>query len=313
MSVTLGREAGHGSTNRLRLVATRFPLKSPRAICFLASDRRVPGPCPQYLSRSDGEVEPAPVESSELPVVGRASLHGQSRLRKMNPKSSRFDGLFLAMDTSVSSVRRDKAFGLRERNKRDKLRRIKEAATELFLEKGFDDTTTRAIALRADVGLGTVFVYAPTKRDLLFLIINDELQAEVDRSTGLVEKRRSLLDNLMRVFRAHYRYFGRRPTLSRLALREMVFYAAGPQAQRFLSTRERLIALIETIVTLAIDKKEIAPREDAKLVAWVIFSIYQVEIRHWLSSEDMDLNRGVDFLKRQLVLLTEGLSPRRAP
>jgi hypothetical protein len=51
MSVTLGREAGHGSTNRLRLVATRFPLKSPRAICFLASDRRVPGPCPQYLSR----------------------------------------------------------------------------------------------------------------------------------------------------------------------------------------------------------------------------------------------------------------------
>jgi AcrR family transcriptional regulator len=217
------------------------------------------------------------------------------------------------MDTSVSSVRRDKAFGLRERNKRDKLRRIKEAATELFLEKGFDDTTTRAIALRADVGLGTVFVYAPTKRDLLFLIINDELQAEVDRSTGLVEKRRSLLDNLMRVFRAHYRYFGRRPTLSRLALREMVFYAAGPQAQRFLSTRERLIALIETIVTLAIDKKEIAPREDAKLVAWVIFSIYQVEIRHWLSSEDMDLNRGVDFLKRQLVLLTEGLSPRRAP
>ena len=217
------------------------------------------------------------------------------------------------MDTSVSSVRRDKAFGLRERNKRDKLRRIKEAATELFLEKGFDDTTTRAIALRAGVGLGTVFVYAPTKRDLLFLIINDELQAEVDRSTGLVEKRRSLLDNLMRVFRAHYRYFGRRTTLSRLALREMVFYAAGPQAQRFLSTRERLIALIETIVTLAIDKKEIAPREDAKLVAWVIFSIYQVEIRHWLSSEDMDLNRGVDFLKRQLVLLAEGLSPRRAP
>ena len=54
----------------------------------------------------------------------------------------------------------------------------------LFLQKGFDDTTTRAIALRAGVGLGTVFLYAPTKRDLLFLIINEELQAEVDRATG---------------------------------------------------------------------------------------------------------------------------------
>ena len=201
------------------------------------------------------------------------------------------------MDSPVSSIRRDKAFGLRERNKRDKLRRIKDAATELFLEKGFDDTTTRAIALRAGVGLGTIFVYAPTKRDLLFLIINEELQTEVDRSTALVQERRSLLDNLMRVFRAHYRYFGQRPTLSRLALREMMFYAAGPQAQKFLNTRERLIALIETAVTMAIDKKEIAPREDAKLVAWVIFSIYQIEIRHWLSSNDLDLAKGADFSK----------------
>jgi hypothetical protein len=91
-----------------------------------------------------------------------------------------------------------------------------------------------------------------------------------------------------------------------------MFYAAGPQAQKFLNTRERLIALIETMVTLAIDNKEITPREDAKLVAWVIFSIYQIEIRHWLSSNDLDLAKGVDFLKRQLILFAVGLSPRRA-
>ena len=95
------------------------------------------------------------------------------------------------MKSSLSPVRQEKTFGLRERNKLDKLHRIKEAATELFMQKGFDDTTTRAIALRAGVGLGTVFVYAPTKRDLLFLIINEELQAVVDRSAGLVQNSRS--------------------------------------------------------------------------------------------------------------------------
>lgn len=203
-----------------------------------------------------------------------------------------------------------KTFGLRERNKRDKLRRIKDAATELFMQKGFDNTTTRAIALRAGVGLGTVFVYAPTKRDLLFLIINEELQAVVDRSIGLVQKPRSILDNLISVFRAHYRYFGQRPTLSRLALREMMFYATGPEAQKFLNTRERLIALIENIVTLAINQKEVSPHADAKLVAWVIFSLYQIEIRHWLSSDELDITKGVDFLRRQLILLMDGLSPR---
>jgi AcrR family transcriptional regulator len=211
--------------------------------------------------------------------------------------------------TPLLPARSDKVFGLRERNKRDKLRRIKDAATELFMQKGFDDTTTRAIALHAGVGLGTVFIYAPTKRDLLFLIINEELQAEVDRAAALVQESRPMLDNLVRIFRAHYRHFGERPALSRLALREMMFYATGPEAQKFLTTRERLIALIERVVTIAIDRKEIAPRDDAKLIAWVIFSLYQIEIRHWLMTEELDLAKGVDFLKRQLVLLVDGLSP----
>ena len=65
----------------------------------------------------------------------------------------------------------------RERNKLDKLRRIKAAARELFLEQGYDNATTREIARRADVGLGTLFSYASDKRDLLFLIYNDMQEA----------------------------------------------------------------------------------------------------------------------------------------
>src|SRR5438477_3914607 len=46
--------------------------------------------------------------------------------------------------------------GLRERNKLDKLQRIKAAAAALFTKKGFDATTTIEIAERARVGEGTV-------------------------------------------------------------------------------------------------------------------------------------------------------------
>jgi len=58
--------------------------------------------------------------------------------------------------------------GKRQRNKVDKLLRIKAAARHLFVSRGYDDTTTREIALRAGVGMGTVFIYAANKRDLLF-------------------------------------------------------------------------------------------------------------------------------------------------
>ena len=100
----------------------------------------------------------------------------------------------------MSELTQQKVAGLRERNKLDKLRRIKKAAAELFIRKGYDDTTTREIAVRAGVGLGTIFVYAATKRDLLFLLINDDLQDVVEKAAGSVRPERPMLDNLLRIF-----------------------------------------------------------------------------------------------------------------
>src|SRR5215813_13377117 len=146
----------------------------------------------------------------------------------------------------------------RERNKLNKLRRIKSAARELFVAKGFDDTTTREIAIRAGVGIGTIFVYAANKRDLLFLIVNDELDKIEQMAEAAVAESASLLDNLLRVARIHYEFFAQQPALSRLVLREMVFYESGTQAGRFQKTRERLIDLLGRIAATAMAQKTIA-------------------------------------------------------
>jgi AcrR family transcriptional regulator len=206
-----------------------------------------------------------------------------------------------------------KVVSLRERNKLDKLRRIKEAASELFIRKGYDDTTTREIAMRAGVGLGTIFVYAATKRDLLFLLANDGLQEVAENAAGSVRPERGMLDNLLRIFQWHYRYFAQEPQISRLVLREMSFYDTGPEAKKYLKTRDRLIALIVDVVRVALEQKAISSPERPELIAWVIFSIYQIEVRHWLSSDELNLRRGLNALRRQLVLLMNGLLPRPTP
>jgi len=200
--------------------------------------------------------------------------------------------------------------GLRERNKRDKLKRIKDAASALFVAKGFDDTTTREIALRAGVGLGTVFVYAENKRDLLFLIINDQLDKVMQSAQSAVDPAASLIDNLLNVAELHYRFFGELPALSRLALREMIFYETGAQAGRFQNTRQHLIELFGQAVGLAKAQNGIVTKESASFVGWIIFSIFQVELRRWLSSDELDLNAGLRSLERSLVLFINGLKPK---
>ncbi len=133
--------------------------------------------------------------------------------------------------------------GLRVRNKLDKLRRIKNAAQSLFIAKGFDDTTMREIAVRAGVGLGTIFLYAKNKRDLLFLTINEGLEKVTNEAENAVDPKEPLIDNLLAVAKLHYRFFGRQPAISRLVLREMIFYDSGAQAPPFHKTRDRLIRL----------------------------------------------------------------------
>jgi AcrR family transcriptional regulator len=199
--------------------------------------------------------------------------------------------------------------GQREKNKIDKLSRIKQAARELFLSNGFDDATTRAIASRAGVGIGTVFIYADNKRDLLFLVANDELEETTDKAEASIRDDASCLQSLLTVFRHHYEFFGRQPKLSRLMLREMTFYDAGRQADRFHATRERVMRLVGAIMQRALDRGTMQASEDAGFIGWVAFCIYQVELRRWLTTQALDIDDGMAALQRALKLLMQGLMP----
>jgi len=199
------------------------------------------------------------------------------------------------------------ADGLRARNKQDKLRRIRAAAESLFIAKGFDDTTMREIAVRAGVGLGTIFLYASNKRDLLFLIINEALERVTERAEAAIDGQAPLIGNLLTVSKLHYEFFGNQPARSRLVLREMVFYDSGAQAAPFRKTRERVIQLFGRIVDQAAAAGEIARPGDPLFVGWTLFCIFQVELRRWLSRETMQLRSGIAELERAFELLVNGL------
>jgi AcrR family transcriptional regulator len=59
-------------------------------------------------------------------------------------------------------------------------RQIVDAAVELFVQKGFHKTTTREIAQKSGLSIGSVYEYVSTKEDVLYLVC-DVIHAEAER------------------------------------------------------------------------------------------------------------------------------------
>lgn len=77
---------------------------------------------------------------------------------------------------------------LRERKKQASMRRLKEAARELMWEKGYEETTTKEIAERAEIGEATLFRYVASKLDLFMLVYGEEFEAVIEECEAVESK-----------------------------------------------------------------------------------------------------------------------------
>ena len=113
--------------------------------------------------------------------------------------------------------------GRRERNKQDKLDRIVAAASELFAERGVDEVTTQQIADKADIGTGTLFLYAKTKGELLLLVLNAHYAEALQRGRAEAETAPDTLEAVLAILRPIVECNRAQIENGRTYLREMVF------------------------------------------------------------------------------------------
>ena len=199
--------------------------------------------------------------------------------------------------------------GLRERNRLDKLSRIKAAAKDLFTELGFDRATTRAIAERAHVGLGTLFNYADDKRDLVFLIFNEELDRITDTAFANIDPQLPPAAQLACAFGVFYREFAASPTLSRILLQELTFYSHGKLAADFQRSKRRTIGFIERLVASAQRAGRLGDDEDPGFIALSLFFLYSGAVRYWIAGDRPNPRRGAEELQRMIELHLRALVP----
>ena len=188
--------------------------------------------------------------------------------------------------------------GRRERNKIQKRARIVTAARELFRRQGFADTTTQQIAEVADIGTGTLFLYARSKEDLLIMVFKDEMLETVRAIYAGLPARAAPTERLMTVFNRMADYHAIDADLSRILLKELIV----PSSPERSSDIAELMDAIHDGLTEIVKDGVRDPVSDASLIARSAFALYYFALISWLGS-GFDRTWCMRLLRDQLSLL----------
>ncbi|WP_285061906.1 TetR/AcrR family transcriptional regulator [Frigoribacterium sp. ME-P-080] len=160
--------------------------------------------------------------------------------------------------------------GRRERNKQEKLERITRAASDLFSRHGVDEVTTQQIAEAADVGAGTLFLYARTKGELLLLAQNAAYARSLDEGIRASSSATTALDAVVAVLEPIVHCNRAQVENGRTYLREMAF---GDATEPHHAEALAIVARTEEAVAGIVARLTSATPSDAAAFAHVVSAV----------------------------------------
>lgn len=178
------------------------------------------------------------------------------------------------------------------------------AARDEFERVGFEAANIRAIATRAKVSAGTVIHHYGDKHELLHAALFTDLEQTLQRAVADPGPA-PLERQLEKLTRAVFRYYQKRPALSRTVLKESLF-ADPPWAQRFAGQVATVHAAIARLAVEAKARGEVRDDVDVALLGVAYFSFFYFALIAWVQGgHDNPVALVVRLVQQHL----EGLKP----
>jgi AcrR family transcriptional regulator len=124
-----------------------------------------------------------------------------------------------------------------------KVRRIIDAAIQLFAERPFHEVRMEDIAARAQVAKGTLYLHYKDKEDLFLGIMNDGLQSLVERLEESLKAEMPPEEKLLVMNRESFRYFESNHFFLDV-IQRVEFFRFGARSACFEETRARMQGIL---------------------------------------------------------------------
>lgn len=174
--------------------------------------------------------------------------------------------------------------------------RILEAAKILAIKGGYDAVQMRDVAERADVALGTLYRYFPSKVHLLISIMQDETARLADRLERRPVEGDTAAERVIAMLDRATAALQRAPSLTEAMTRALMFADASAA-----SDVHNVTSITTEAIIHAMHGPDREPSEDDEAIARVIEMVWLTSILGWLSgrasaaqmSEDLEVATGL--------------------
>lgn len=159
---------------------------------------------------------------------------------------------------------------------RDRRKRILDATLALASKGGYDAVQMRTVAERADVALGTLYRYFPSKVHLLVSALIREFDQVLGRLERMTIPGATATERVLYVLVRNTRSLQRDPQLTESMTRAFMFADTSAAAEVSQVARQ-----LERMITIAIGDAE--PTEEDKIVARVIGDVWLSNLVAWVT------------------------------
>lgn len=185
---------------------------------------------------------------------------------------------------------------------------ILDSARSLFEEKGYEETTMRQVAIGAGIGLGTIFKHFPGKSALLSAAFYDDIDEEMRIAFREVPDQVPVEQQLLHVFGRFYRYYARRPALSRVLLQKLLFVEDDEWGQRVAGQLLSLINQLAELLHAAQARGDLSPEVSCQAAAYTLYAQYLFTLVACLTFPPFDPEEALSMLEVLVHQLMLGMS-----
>jgi AcrR family transcriptional regulator len=161
---------------------------------------------------------------------------------------------------------------------RERRRRILAATVDLAAEGGFDAVQMRAVAERADVALGTLYRYFPSKIHLLVSALAGRFEEAEERLRTVPVVGDTAHARVMEVLAGHTRALQRDPHLTEAMTRAFMFADASVAEEI-----RRVEALLTAMLTRAMAPDDLAASAEHLAIARVLGDVWLASLVGWVT------------------------------